>query len=82
MTRITYLEDALHADTLGTLHYHLLEQLQQAEQHLCEQLRLPQSPAQFRALQQCANACVSAIAVIEALWGRYHLKPIVDARSF
>lgn len=72
MARITYLEDALYADTQGTLRQHLLDTLQQAEHHVRAQLRQPQLTVRFQALQQCANACASAAQVIEMLWGRYH----------
>lgn len=72
MARITYLEDALHADEQGTLRRHLLETLGQAEHRLRGQLRQPQSAARFQALEQCAEACASAAHVIETLWGRYH----------
>ncbi|MCU1748808.1 EscE/YscE/SsaE family type III secretion system needle protein co-chaperone [Pseudomonas sp. 6D_7.1_Bac1] len=72
MARITYLEDALHADTQGRLRDNSLNKLRQAEQQLREQLRLPQAPAQYQALEQCASACASAAEVIETLWCRYH----------
>ncbi|MBV4465826.1 EscE/YscE/SsaE family type III secretion system needle protein co-chaperone [Pseudomonas sp. SWRI79] len=72
MARITYLEDALHADTQGTLRDSSLNKLRQAEQQLREQLRLPQAPARYQVLEQCASACVSAAEVIEKLWYRYH----------
>lgn len=72
MARITYLEDALHADAQGTIRRHLLNTLRQAEQQLRVQLRQLQPAARFQALEQCADACASAAHVIETLWGRYH----------
>ncbi|KAA5839278.1 MULTISPECIES: EscE/YscE/SsaE family type III secretion system needle protein co-chaperone [Pseudomonas] len=80
MARITYLEDALFADTQGTLRRHLLDSLRQAEHRVRGQLRQPQPAAQFQALEQCANACASAVQVIEILWGRYH-SPMQDIRG-
>ena len=72
MARITYLEDALHADGQGTVRRHLLETLRQAEHQLRGQLRQPQPAARFQALEQCADACASSARVIETLWGRFH----------
>ncbi|CAI8742666.1 secretion system chaperone SsaE [Pseudomonas chlororaphis] len=80
MTRITHLEDALHADTQGVMRDQLLDQLTHTQQRLSEQLRLPQSPESFRALGQCLEACVSARGTIEVLWQRYHFSAAVEVR--
>lgn len=72
MTRITELEDALHADTQGVLRDQWLAQLTLAQQQLNEQLRLPQPPEAFKALEHCLAACISGQSTIEVLWQRYH----------
>lgn len=72
MARLTYLEDALYADSTGVLRQHLLDTLRQAERGARGQLRQPQAAARFQALEQSANACASAAQVIEILWARYH----------
>ncbi|MGF6401567.1 type III secretion system YseE family protein [Pseudomonas frederiksbergensis] len=72
MARLTYLEDVLYADTEGTLCRHLLAALREAEHGARGQLREPQPAARFQALEHSANACASAVQVIEILWARYH----------
>jgi type III secretion system YseE family protein len=72
MTSITQLEDILAEDEKGVTRDLLLERLRDAELKLRAQLRSPQMPGAYTALQRCVEASVSAQAVIETLWFRYH----------
>lgn len=78
MTRITHLEDALHADVQGVLRDQLLASLVHTQQRLSAQLHLPQPPEAFRALGQCLEACLSAGETIEVLWRRYHCSAAME----
>jgi type III secretion system YseE family protein len=72
MTRITYLEEALYEDKLGSVRDRLLERLRQAEAQMRAQMRAPQTVEAYAALLRCAQASESAQVVIETLWARYH----------
>jgi type III secretion system YseE family protein len=81
MNRLTHLEDALHADVSGVLRDQWLDHLTITQQQLSEQLRLPQPPDAFKALEQCLEACLSARGTIELLWQRYHFSAADSNRN-
>ncbi|MBB6155199.1 type III secretion system YseE family protein [Pseudomonas sp. JAI115] len=73
MSRLTDLEDALHADTHGVRRDQWLHQLGQAQARLTRQLRVPQSPSSYQALEQCLAACQAGAETVNVLWQRYHV---------
>ena len=71
MSRITYLEDSLHADVEGKLKDEIVAHLERAEAGLRAQLRTPRTSVEFAAIERCIAASAAARAVIEVVWERY-----------
>lgn len=70
--RLTNLEDTLSQDTQGSARDQAVQLLQAEQARLRTCMARPNTPDDYRTLDNGLAACEAAVAVIVTLWRRYH----------
>lgn len=70
--RLTSLEDTLSMDISGTARDQAVVMLRTEQARLRVCLAQPNTPDEYRALNNGLDACEAAVTIIVTLWRRYH----------